>query len=65
KFSPSVLNALKSDNIKYRDIEALEIISKKYNIEVPQMIKNVFDALVLHNCEINIEDLEKEIIAFI
>ncbi len=31
KFSPTVLNALNENSIKYADKEALEIISKEYN----------------------------------
>ncbi len=65
KFSPSVLNALNDDSMKYKDIDALKIISDKYNIKVPTMIQNVFDAKVRHTVEINIDDLEKEIVSFI
>ncbi len=65
KFSPSVLNALNSDDVKYKDIDALEVISHKYNVVVPQMVKNVFEAEILHTCEIDIKNLEEEIVKFL
>ncbi|MDX9744701.1 MAG: threonine synthase [Arcobacteraceae bacterium] len=65
KFSPSVLNALREDNVKYSDKEALEKISNDFNVKVPEMIVGLFDKEIQHTCEINIEDLEEEIIKFL
>ncbi|MCI0500733.1 MAG: threonine synthase [Epsilonproteobacteria bacterium] len=65
KFSPSVLNALHNDNLKYSDREALEKVSKEYNATVPKMVKELFDAPILHTTEIDIKDLEAEIIKFL
>ncbi len=65
KFSPSVLNALRSDEVKYSDKEALEKISSDFNVKVPDMIHGLFDKEIKHTCEINIEDLESEIINFL
>ncbi|MFV7791585.1 threonine synthase, partial [Aliarcobacter lanthieri] len=36
KFSPTVLNALNQNSIKYADKEALEEISSKYKATLPQ-----------------------------
>lgn len=65
KFSPSVLNALHSDDVKYSDREALEKVSKEYKATVPKVVEELFDAPILHTTEIDIKDLEGEIIKFL
>ncbi len=65
KFSPTVLNALKQNNEKYTDKEAIEEISSKYNANLPQSIKNLFDAQIIHNDIINKAHINEEIIKFI
>ncbi|MFY9073797.1 threonine synthase [Malaciobacter mytili] len=65
KFSPTVLNALNENNIKYTDKEALEEISSRYNAKLPESIKELFSAKIIHNLVINKEDIEKEIVNFI
>jgi threonine synthase len=65
KFSPTVLNALYEDNIKYADKEALDKISQEYNAKVPTMVKDLFESEIKHTTQIDIEDLEKEILNFI
>ncbi len=65
KFSPTVLNALNCDDIKYSDEVALNEISKKLDLEIPQQIKELFDAEILHDTIIDIENLEKEIVLFL
>ncbi|AZL53299.1 threonine synthase [Aliarcobacter skirrowii] len=65
KFSPTVLNALKQDSHKYSDKEALEEISTKFGANLPQSIKNLFNAKINHSLVINKENIESEIIKFI
>lgn len=65
KFSPTVLNALKQDNKKYSDKEALEEISSKYKAVLPQSIKDLFTAKINHNQVIEKENIEEEIVKFI
>jgi threonine synthase len=65
KFSPTVLNAINEDIKKYKDKEALDIISKQLNIQVPQSINKLFSKKILHNSIVNIQDLEQEIINFL
>ena len=65
KFSPTVLNALKQDSQKYSDKEALEEISTKFGANLPQSIKNLFNAKINHSLVINKENIESEIIKFI
>jgi len=65
KFSPTVLNALNEDDIKYSDKEALETISTKFNTTIPKSIANLFDAKILHDKIIDIEDIENNIIEFL
>ena len=65
KFSPTVLNALNENSTKYTDKEALEEISTKYNANLPQTIKDLFNAKINHSLVINKEDIETEIVNFI
>lgn len=65
KFSPTVLNALNEDNNTYADQVALEEISKKLNLDIPQSISGLFSSEVLHDTVIDIENLEKEIVSFL
>ena len=65
KFSSTVLNSLKEDENKYTDKEALEIISKDYNMKIPNSIKSLFSAKINHNTVINKQDIEEEITKFI
>ncbi len=66
KFAPAVMNAISCQNkTKFKDIEALEGISKIMNTEIPKSILKLFDADVIHNTVINKENLEKEIFRFL
>ncbi len=66
KFAPAVMNAISCQNkTKFKDIEALEGISKIMNTEIPKSILKLFDADVVHNTVINKENLEKEIFRFL
>ena len=65
KFSPTVLNALNQDDKIYSDKEALETISKTLDTPIPDSIKELFEAEILHDTIIDIEDLEKNIIEFL
>ncbi len=65
KFSPTVLNALNQDDKNYPDKEALEIISEKYNANLPQSIKELFNATINHDMVIDKKDIEEEIVKFI
>lgn len=65
KFSPTVLNALHENSIKYSDKEALETISKEYNAIQPDSIKKLFTSEINHNSIINKEDIESQIVKFI
>ena len=65
KFSPTVLNALNNNNIIYSDKEALEEISKKYNINLPIDIKKLFTATIKHKEIISKDIIEKEILNFL
>jgi len=65
KFSPTVLNALNENDVKYSDKEALETVSKKLDLKIPVQIAELFNSEILHDSIIDIEDLEKEIIGFL
>ncbi len=65
KFSPTVLNALNEDNKKYSDKVALEEISKKLDIKIPEVIEELFSKELIHDSVIDKNDIEKEIVKFI
>mgnify|MGYP005984054441 FL=1 len=65
KFSPTVLNALKENNEKYADKEALEEISSKYDANLPQSIKELFNSKILHDSIIDKDNIESQIVKFI
>ncbi len=41
KFAPTMLNAIKDDNKKYSDKEALEQISKTLHVKIPKSISTI------------------------
>ena len=65
KFSPTVLKALDENSTSVSDKEALETISKKYNAKLPDSIKELFSAKIVHNLVIDKENIEEEIVRFI
>lgn len=65
KFSPTVLNALNENLVKYSDKEALDEISSKFNAKLPASIKELFSKKINHPLVINKDDIEDEIIKFI
>ena len=65
KFSPTVLNALNKDKVKYSDKDALTQISEKLDLEIPKSINDLFKAEILHDTVIDIENLEGEIVNFL
>lgn len=64
KFSPVIANALTGE-VDAKDIVALESISKEANVEIPAMIKELFDKKIIHDSVIEKEDIEKEILSFL
>jgi len=64
KFSPVIANALTGED-DAQDIIALESISKEANVEIPSMIKELFNKKVVHKSVIEKEDIEKEILKFL
>jgi len=64
KFSPVIANALTGES-GTKDIEALETISKKAEIEIPSMIKELFTKEIIHDSVIEKENIEEEILKFL
>ncbi|MBE9527122.1 MAG: threonine synthase [Proteobacteria bacterium] len=64
KFSPTIANALTGEN-DTSDIDALESIAREANIQIPDMIKGLFDKEIAHKTIIDKQDIEKEILAFL
>ena len=64
KFSPVIANALTGE-VDTHDIEALESISKVASLEIPAMVKGLFDKDIVQKTIIEKEDIEKEILKFL
>ena len=64
KFSPVIANALTGEN-DAEDIKALVSISKEASLEIPSMIKELFEKEIVHKTVIDKEDIEKEILKFL
>ncbi len=63
KFSPTVAKAL-GFSVK-SDKEALELISKKMDIKVPKMIKELFDKEIVHKSVVSKDKIKEEMLNFI
>ncbi len=65
KFAPTMLNALKEDDKKYSDLEALSEFSKSMDIEITPSVSALFDKKVLHDKIVKKDGIESEILNFI
>ncbi len=63
KFSPTVCEAL-GHSVR-SDLEALEWVSENYGVEVPKMIRELFEKPIIHKTVIDKERIEEEILKFI
>ncbi len=64
KFSPVIANALTGE-VDTKDIEALESISKVAKLEIPPMIKELFEKEIVQKTVIDKEKIEEEILKFL
>ena len=64
KFSPVIANALTGE-VDAHDIDALNSIAKEAGIEIPAMIKALFEKDIAQKSEIEKEDIEQEILSFL
>lgn len=65
KFAPTVLNALKGDNKKYSDLEALVEVAKITNVLIPVVIEELFNKPIVHDTVIAKTQIEEEILKFL
>ncbi|MCK4874944.1 MAG: threonine synthase, partial [Sulfurimonas sp.] len=64
KFSPVIANALTGE-VDAEDITALESISNEASLEIPNMVKELFNKEIAQKTIIEKEDIEKEILKFL
>lgn len=64
KFSPVIANALTGE-VDAHDLDALNSISKEANIEIPQVISELFEKKITQKIVIDKEDIESEILSFL
>ncbi|MFV0482424.1 MAG: threonine synthase [Campylobacteraceae bacterium] len=65
KFAPTMLNAINEDKKKYSDKEALEGISKRLHVKIPNSINSLFDKKILHDKVVEKEHIQDEIVKFV
>ncbi len=63
KFAPSVLQAIEGRTA--RDQEALEAISKRLGVAIPDRIKELFSKPIIHDTVVEKEKIEEEILRFL
>ena len=64
KFSPVIANALTGE-VDAHDIDALNSIAREANIEIPAMIKALFEKDIAQKSEIEKDEIEQEILSFL
>jgi threonine synthase len=64
KFSPVIANALTGQTFEH-DIDALNMIAEKANINIPDQIAALFDKAIAQKTVIDKQDIEKEILGFL
>ncbi len=64
KFSPVIANALTGE-VDAHDIDALESIAKEAGIEIPAIIRGLFNKPIVQDTIIDKADIEQEILHFI
>ncbi len=64
KFSPVIAHALSGVTFE-RDVDALEMIAKKANVNVPSQIAALFDKNIAQKTVIDKQNIEKEILNFL
>ena len=64
KFSPVIANALTGE-VDTHDLDALNSIAQKAGIEIPDMIKGLFDKEIAQKAVIEKDEIEKEILSFL
>lgn len=64
KFSPVIANALTGE-VDTRDIDALNSIAREAGIEIPAIIKQLFDKEIAQQAVIEKDEIEEEILSFL
>ena len=64
KFSPVIANALTGE-VDTHDLDALKSIAKEADIEIPAIIKGLFDKEITQKSIIEKDEIEKEILSFL
>ena len=64
KFSPTIANALTGE-VDAHDIDALKSIAAEAGVEIPEMIKGLFDKEIAQSKIIDKETIEEEILSFV
>lgn len=65
KFSPTVLNALKEDDVTYKDSDSLQSVALHCNVDIPDSIRGLFEMPVIHTAEVEKTEIESTILSWL
>lgn len=65
KFSPTVLNAIKEDEMVYKDSDSLQSVALHCNVDIPDSIRGLFEMPIIHTAEIEKTEIESAILAWL
>ena len=65
KFAPTIAKAISGEDIDFSDFEALVMISNEKDIEIPNMVKNLFEKEVIFKKIVDTKEIEQNILNFI
>jgi threonine synthase len=64
KFAPTIDHAI-NGHLSDNDLQSLESISQAANIEIPEIVKSLFDKPVCHKSVVEKDQIEKQILDFL
>ena len=65
KFAPNIAKSLSGENIDFSDFEALAMIANEKHIEIPKVVKDLFDKKIIFDKVVEKDDIEQNILNFI
>ncbi len=65
KFAPTIAKAISGEDIDFSDFEALSMIANEKHIEIPKMVKNLFEKEVIFKKIVDTKEIEQNILNFI
>lgn len=65
KFTRSVMESIAKDDVSDNDFEMIEKLSKLSGVDIPDAIKQIMDAKILHDTVCTVEEMESQVIKYL